>query len=1607
MSQFGIPQSGGMVNFNPPVHNPLASVGGLLDNPMLKMALAMYMPQMLGQNNFMPTLTPSQHLFDQYEAFKYQNARMAGAKGPRGMDQQVLAGRLLGVGAAVSGGPMTAMNAVQAGNIAGMLNNPLVGGLISSALGPETMEDLFYGTRGSAEMMYNSVASTGFHRRDPATGGRRMTGESMSGMASEMYSQLYGPNADVGAMNGISAGRAGTLYRDLAQRGLLPQSLGNLSASDRVKAVAENLPTDSETMTRLAMDYGHRDMLQSDQKLVDGKTYAELTPEQQRAQVEQRLGGDGGYRDRIDRDFQDIRAYNDGVAGRKSIGEIEQLEGFSGAARSIDASKVSNKLKEYSGAIAAVREIFGANGSPNAPMNQLINGLEALTQGSMSSMSPAKMETFVRKMQMSSRDSGIGLQAMLGISSQLGAFGDTLGLDRSFAAQNTLQAMDTVTSMRDAGNFNRGFGSMSQEQAAMSAGYLAQAGDASAVGNTLGAAARIVAENPDAHIGPDGKPKTELGAMVEAYNKGETEYVDPTTGKKVDLAKRVGEGGTGAVRDIMKGSGVHSAVADSIVGDVQGNQEFINAGMAARLGQRSGVEAELGMQVSSQLRALNENAGEAYSTEFGKQMSGTLIDDMRGIPAAERITVLKDRAMEVMRNLEREADPSATDAEIDARAQKKFSDSFGTSDDDVRQNMQGMLAMSNQVLAAKGAPAGLTANNIRDMMSTNVLENRDRLDAEHTRRAELMGDFGGAQSNVVQRFSDVMGALGSGDQISAGAAMQAVMGIIPKDRLTAAMTPGVQAAFSMAAEAYREGVITTPEEINQLRRQAEDSDPQKAAAARQKLQEYAGPGSDKIQDLDKLAQTANDRSANKKTAGGEEDIARAGRIVRGLEAGGTAGISMVATGVSEQLLGDGASNDAVVALAEALKSGDQEKIDALLPQLSNAEQRDQRTGRVKDIVGALAEMQKTGRGIGQNDAHAIAEARQNTMKELVTDDTRATLSTTADGRKMVAMAEAEADGTYTYEKSPGEKVTGNVYKELNGIDTAANDSFTQFLDHATNSLSGEQREEARKKIAGIKEAAEQGGGLGDIGKLLGGAGGLGDIFKGIIAAFEKALGGGISSATITIDSLNELNVQNASGTPGRSAQDVGGAGTEAARMAQQKEKQLDTAASDFKAAQAELGAIAQQAGVSLEDVKKDSSKLPEHLRAKADAAREREAASVKQINDLSREPAPTTSKPDYAALGATEEQRAYIEQVVADPDKFAERMRADPAAREAMLNLPDDAAIALFDQFDPEAQKKGLEGLATAKDSGFLGRRLGVTQQQQANAARLHKALSKHISEKQAQPPATDAATTPSQPRDTDVDIDEAARIVAQRDQEKEAAARRNREQEKRYTADELAALHPEGVKDVFGVKQKWQPATAAHLPTGNYTREQNGNYVDQATGAQYDRYGNPAGGTYSADGTEWRASDEILAAFDLPQSAQNKQDEARQEQADQRRDAVKDAKHTEQKQEKTEQRQNDKKREVATIVPPVDEKRDQQQRQEFMSQAKQAVMAESQRNIQYVANNTGGGSDEKEITGTLQLKGLTEVFMAASPKQMEQTNDGGPYVDTGNATKAYVGGAV
>lgn len=62
---------------------------------------------------------------------------------------------------------------------------------------------------------------------------------------------------------------------------------------------------------------------------------------------------------------------------------------------SIDSSasgqRAADQLKQYAGALAVVRDIFGDMGQPNAPMQQIVQALDAITRGGVGNMDPARL----------------------------------------------------------------------------------------------------------------------------------------------------------------------------------------------------------------------------------------------------------------------------------------------------------------------------------------------------------------------------------------------------------------------------------------------------------------------------------------------------------------------------------------------------------------------------------------------------------------------------------------------------------------------------------------------------------------------------------------------------------------------------------------------------------------------------------------------------------------------------------------------------------------------------------------------------------------------------------------------------------------------------------------------------------------------------------------------------------------------------------------------------------------------------------------------------------------------------------------------------------------
>lgn len=1567
MADLGIP-SGNMVNFQPPTYNPFAGPG-ILSNPMMNLAMAMYLPQMVGQNNFLPSMVPSQHLFDQFTAAKYQNARMQGLPGVQAIDQQALTSRILGIRGMMTDAPATAMNVEQASNMAGIINHPMAKMFLGQMMGPENMEDLFYGRRGSAENLYQSVAKTGFFQADPVSGAERMSADSLSGVTREMYAQMYGPKADLSQMNGISAGRAGVMYEDLFRRGILQHAspdgklsgmLGGMSAADRVKAVAGNLPTDEDTMDRLSREYAHQGLLRSKDKLVDGKTYAELTPQQQKEQVEQSLPA---ARVNLERDFQDIKDYNAGT-GKKSVGEIEQMEGFGLAARSIDAQKATSTLKQYSGAIAAVREIFGDNGNPNAPMQQLITALEAMTQNQIGRMDPKKIEQHVREMQLAARSGGVGLQAQLAISSQAGAYGDQLGLDRSFAMGATLTAMQRGDAMRQVGALNRGFGGMDAEKAMLSTAYLEQSAAASPMGNMIGVAVRTVRSDPKRHYNDDGTARTPVGALVKAIEAGKDTYTDPTTGKEVDVKSGMATGKSGFIRDIITQT-EDKALVDEQTLDFQGNQEF--SSQIKNLGvymQRADVTGDVGAiyRTSIESGVFGKDKGKDLTPEQMRTMSlaagEALIDETHsGVKPEERARRMEERIRsEVIAAEEKSleatiADPAMRRQEAERRADAQMASSYGSTPEERRLSMDKMIAIGDRKLAAMGTTAGLTKYNLKDILSGDVQEKQAQIAGAHKRRAELMGDFGDTQSTVLQRFSDLLGGIGSGDKATREGAIQAMLGIIPKERMEDAMKPGVGAVFSLAAEEYKRGLVTNDQDLIELKRKAQSGTDEEKAAAMEQLRTFAGDKGKGVTDVDKLFQAAVETSANKKVAGGEVNIGRSGDMVRGIHEGGAGGVRRSASALAQSLLGPNADKSSIDSLVSALETGDSDKLATLLPDMAP-----EKLQQVQDASKFYAHSLASGRGIGEHDAYAISRARMTTVDELAKDDVvKTAMERTPEGRRMLARAKADRQtGVYEFE---GKKY--NITDELGGATQADSEKFWKDAEAAAG-----EDQAAKDRIREAREgqrANQVAAATSDAGGPAAAAGGIAQ--------------GGISSASITIERLEQLTIQNATGLK-LSADSASGDASSSpdstpspARVGAEvngKKAAMQAAAVEaFNAALNNVGKVAHAVNAPLQDLLSGAYKhlgLTPDVEGKADAA----VAQIKNAAGKVVPQAPDTKQIDNAV------QKSF-DQLTPSQQAEVEFLQAEQARAEARATLKDPNAT-------PE-QKAAAEK---------------VIREQNEDRNR-HQEREQIVGMRMAEEKGED--TSGDFPVDVKTETGAESQVTVNGRQ---------------LTADErekfFSQAHGYGEDGSAGVS----PAVLAHLELLKKQKAQKATSEDTAAQQQQDgdavvRANQIAQQTEQSIEQTDKTRKPRRPFDDDDDTAEQKQRDAQQQQSEVANRGQQAQKQAESKQEQTDKKAADKKEDMAQAVPTIEEHKQIKAQLELAEVAKQVQTAEAQRGTIYAANygmQAGGasGGGDQEITGVLQLRGLSEVFLAARGKQMDQPPENGPPIDMAEATRAYVG---
>lgn len=186
------------------------------------------------------------------------------------------------------------------------------------------------------------------------------------------------------------------------------------------------------------------------------------------------------------------------------------------AAMASQMTNIKRALDDKVKAIAALKEIFGAAGEPNAPLPKLLNALEAMTGGSQQ-ISGKRLEGIARGIKNAADTAGIGLQqasAFLDMNSKMLT---SQGLNAAFAAPITQSQMLTHAALGQTGALQTSsWGLLNQAQLSGFSAAQETRAIGSTTANLLGTIARLKDQGVAFGTGKDAKLLQEFSNEAQA-----------------------------------------------------------------------------------------------------------------------------------------------------------------------------------------------------------------------------------------------------------------------------------------------------------------------------------------------------------------------------------------------------------------------------------------------------------------------------------------------------------------------------------------------------------------------------------------------------------------------------------------------------------------------------------------------------------------------------------------------------------------------------------------------------------------------------------------------------------------------------------------------------------------------------------------------------------------------------------------------------------------------------------------------------------------------------------------------------------------------------------
>jgi hypothetical protein len=620
---------------------------GGLGGSLMQMMMPMLSQQFSAATGMFPgQWSPTQGMADQFRAREFQQVQMQASQEGSKMDAQSMERTWRGI---------QLMRGVDYDGDTELQAHGKKIGNAWAAMAPYIgmvapgLADSLAGGVGSGAAFATQAAMANQYRTDALTGRMGFSGAASGEMSTQIQEMLYG-SGNASEMAGFGMGRAGELYRVGASRGMVGGG-GLRSIIGR------------EAIERLREDGGGdvRGALGDKAGLLSGEQLDKL----------QSASADGG--------------------------------GVDSAIRGFDSKKTAAWLKSMAGAVNAMEDIVGIG----APMEQLINSLNALTQNGLSTQSPEQLEQTVRKMAALSKSSGISIQNGM----RLTAYAAKVAMAGGGSAQDgviaSMHAQSFAAGFKNDGaraGLLAGAGVDIDRLAQQDAQLTAQAGN-SATGTQLAATMRIMDELGFAE-------DSEGAAMAKAIAEGKTTY---SFGGKhnISVSKDETEWRDIVARDSSLTRSQATSVRNQRHSNAYSGREHRTAGVARKLQYEQDIDPTIRNIYSTAAQTGATALSPAKAAEVAEKISGIIQNYVPTDGLTDREQRDELRAKTVVALVE--AGMSRTDAETAAFDAYGQANTYATGANAGYESLTNISLQHGRGHLAHGAAADTRAGNTGDL----------------------------------------------------------------------------------------------------------------------------------------------------------------------------------------------------------------------------------------------------------------------------------------------------------------------------------------------------------------------------------------------------------------------------------------------------------------------------------------------------------------------------------------------------------------------------------------------------------------------------------------------------------------------------------------------------------------------------------------------------------------------------------------------------------------------------------------------------------------------------------------------------------------------------